>query len=242
MFTRVHHIGLVVADLEPAKKLWLDTYGFSVDESRSPLPDGRNVSLDNVNILDIPVGESEIEINKANDPQSGTGRDLERRGQGAHHICLYSDDIDDDVKRLQDAGLQLIVPPTGSSDQKGGSRALMEAAGAGMHLLISDADALPSIFGDVADILGSPGEWNYDRWVEATIEHMQMPSPKFEQVSNKNQRWARKYPWGLNAKRWLGLIERTKDAPRSYAQDLSEMNKWSLENLEDKDSLVQAEG
>ena len=122
MFTRVHHVGLVVADLEPAKKLWLDTYGFSVDESRSPLPDGRNVSLDNVNILDIPVGESELEINKANDPQSGTGRYLERRGQGAHHICLYSDDIDDDVKRLQDAGLQVIVPATGSSDQEGGSR------------------------------------------------------------------------------------------------------------------------
>jgi len=31
MFTRVHHVGLVVADMEPAKKLWLDTYGFSVD-------------------------------------------------------------------------------------------------------------------------------------------------------------------------------------------------------------------
>lgn len=122
MFTRIHHVGLVVGDLEAAKALWLDTYGFKVDESRSPLPDGRHVSLDDVNILDIPVGESELEINKANDSASGTGRFLERRGQGPHHVCLFSDDIDADVKRLVDAGNQLIVPPTGSPDQEGGSR------------------------------------------------------------------------------------------------------------------------
>ena len=122
MFTRIHHVGLVVEDLEPAKKLWLDTYGFKVDESRSPLPNGRHVALDDVNILDIPVGESELEINKANDPQSGTGRYLQGRGQGPHHICLYSDDIEEDVKRLQDGGLQIVVPARGSRDQKGGSR------------------------------------------------------------------------------------------------------------------------
>ena len=122
MFTRLHHLGLVVGDLEAAKSLWLDTYGFSVDEERSPLPDGRNVQLDNVNILDIPVGESELEINMANDPNSGTGKFLERRGAGPHHICLYSDDMDADVKRLIDAGQQIVVPPTGSADQEGGSR------------------------------------------------------------------------------------------------------------------------
>lgn len=122
MFTRIHHVGLVVTDMEPARKLWLDTYGFKAAESRSPLPDGRRVALDDVNILDIPVGESELEINRANDPQSGTGRYLERRGQGPHHLCVYSDDIDDDVRRLQDGGLQLIVPPRGSRQQKGGSR------------------------------------------------------------------------------------------------------------------------
>ena len=122
MFTRIHHLGLVVDDQEAAKKLWLDTYGFKVDESRSPLPKGRHVDLDDVNILDIPVGESELEVNVANDPNSGTGRFLTRRGAGPHHICMYSDDIDTDAKRLADGGLQAVVPPTGSQDQNGGSR------------------------------------------------------------------------------------------------------------------------
>ncbi|MBI2172386.1 MAG: VOC family protein [Chloroflexi bacterium] len=122
MFTRVHHVGLVVGDLEAAKKLWLDAYGFTVDEARSPLPHGRHVPLDDVNILDIPVGEGELELNKANDPNSGTGRYLARRGPGPHHLCLYSNDIDADVKRLKDAGQQLILGPTGARDQSGGSR------------------------------------------------------------------------------------------------------------------------
>ena len=122
MFTRVHHVGLVVGDIDAAKKLWLDTYGFRVDEARSPLPHGRHVALDDVNILDIPVGESELEVNKANDPNSGTGRFLARRGAGPHHLCLYSDDIEADVKRLKDAGQQIIMGPLGSSGQNGGSR------------------------------------------------------------------------------------------------------------------------
>ncbi len=122
MFTRIHHLGLVVGDLEAAKKLWLDTYGFRVDESRSPLPNGREVSLDNVSILDIPVGEGELEINKANDMTTGTGRFLERRGAGPHHLCLYSDDIDADVARLKAAGNQVIMAASGSRDQNGGSR------------------------------------------------------------------------------------------------------------------------
>ncbi|MCL0044307.1 VOC family protein [Dehalococcoidia bacterium] len=122
MFTRIHHLGLVVSDLQLAKKLWVDTYGFQVDESRSPLPDGRYVSLDNVTILDIPVGESELEINKANDLQSGTGRYLKKHGAGIHHLCLYSDDIDRDVERLHQGGLEIAVPPTGEKGQQSGSR------------------------------------------------------------------------------------------------------------------------
>ena len=122
MFTRMHHLGLVVANLEAARRLWVDTYGFKVDESRSPLPNGRHVELDNVDILDIPLGEGELEINRPNDSESGTGRYLAQRGQGPHHLGLYSDDIERDARRLQNGGLRLVVPPTGSPRQNGGSR------------------------------------------------------------------------------------------------------------------------
>lgn len=122
MLTRIHHFGVVVESLEHAKELWVDTYGFNVDESRSPLPDGRHVEKDNVNILDIPIGESELEITKANDSESNAGKHLAKRGQGPHHICVYSDDIDADVKRLTDNGLKIAVPTTGTPNQTSGSR------------------------------------------------------------------------------------------------------------------------
>ena len=121
-FTRIHHVGVVVPDLNAAKRLWVDSYGFGVDESRSPLPSGRHVALDNVNILDLPVGESEIEINMPNDTESGTGRYLTNRGPGLHHLGLYTDDIEGDVRRLEKGGLRTVVPSTGSSQQKEGQR------------------------------------------------------------------------------------------------------------------------
>ncbi len=111
-FTRIHHVGVVVADLDAARRLWVDTYGFKADESRSPLPHGRHVTLDNVNILDIPVGESELEVNWPNDAESGTGRYLANRGAGLHHLGLYTDDIEEDVRRLEQGGLRPVRTET----------------------------------------------------------------------------------------------------------------------------------
>jgi len=112
-FTKIHHVGMMVRDLEEARRLFCDAFGLAVDERRSPLPEGRHVAFDNVNILDIPFGETEIEVNRPNDPDSGSARFLAGRGGvGAlHHVCLYSDDIAQDVPRLRENGLQQVLPP-----------------------------------------------------------------------------------------------------------------------------------
>lgn len=72
-FTKLHHVGMMVRSLEEARHLFVDAFGLAVDEKRSPLPNGRHVPFDNVNILDIPVGETEIEVNMPNDPTRGPG-------------------------------------------------------------------------------------------------------------------------------------------------------------------------
>ena len=38
MFDRLHHAGLVVADLDAAKKIFADALGLRVDDTRSPYP------------------------------------------------------------------------------------------------------------------------------------------------------------------------------------------------------------
>lgn len=108
-FTKIHHVGVVAPNIEEARHLFCDVFGFQVEETRSPLPQGRPAS-DNVRIIDIPVGESEVEISCPQDTVSGTARFMAERGRPAaiHHICFYSDDIDADVARLRAAGLQQI--------------------------------------------------------------------------------------------------------------------------------------
>ncbi|MBI4337537.1 MAG: VOC family protein [Chloroflexi bacterium] len=107
-FTKIHHVGIVSPDFKTATDVLVDIMGFKVDERRSPLPKGRHVAWDNVEILDIPVGESELEINVANDPETGTGRFLASRGKpcAVHHICFYSTDLEKDCEYLRSKGMQ----------------------------------------------------------------------------------------------------------------------------------------
>ncbi|MEE8442724.1 MAG: VOC family protein, partial [Dehalococcoidia bacterium] len=105
-FTRLHHVGLVCTSLEEPLHLFRDIYGLDVNETRTPLPDGRYATSDNVRILEFTIGESEIEVTVPQDDASGTARFLASRGQGIHHICFYTEDIEYDVNRLKVAGMQ----------------------------------------------------------------------------------------------------------------------------------------
>ena len=63
MFDRLHHAGLAVADLDAAKKIFADALGLRVDDTRSPYPGGRKQrGADPTDILDIPIGDCEIEL------------------------------------------------------------------------------------------------------------------------------------------------------------------------------------
>ena len=118
MFDRIHHAGIAVADLGTARKVFADGLGLIVDQTRSPLPGGnRQRGGDPTDILDIPVGNSELELNAPptdGTTPGGTGRFIEARGGvGAlHHICLHSTNVADDVAHLRASGItQIAAPP-----------------------------------------------------------------------------------------------------------------------------------
>lgn len=118
MFDRIHHAGLAVADLDKAREVFADGLGLRVDTTRSPLPDGnKQRGADPTDILDIPIGNAELELNAAprdGTPPGGTHRFVEARGGvGAlHHICLHSDNVAEDVAHLRASGLtQIAAPP-----------------------------------------------------------------------------------------------------------------------------------
>lgn len=124
----------------------------------------------------------------------------------------------DEVLRLQrNSGLYIYPCAPMHQGELTTAFAVYEAAAAGMHILLSDADALPEEFGEIATILGSPGEWNYDDWVSEVVAHMTTDPVAFSKVSRRNRTWAGNRSWRKNGKSWVGLVERNYDAPRSYA-------------------------
>jgi len=97
----IHHIAIVVRDLDAALALYRDTLGLEMTERRE-------VPAEGVEIAFLPAGEGEIELLRPLDKESGVARFLEKRGEGLHHICLVVEDVETAMERLQEAGAQLL--------------------------------------------------------------------------------------------------------------------------------------
>jgi methylmalonyl-CoA/ethylmalonyl-CoA epimerase len=101
MIKRIHHIGIVVEDLEGALSFWQDALGLQVAQQTE-------VPEQEVRIAFLPVGEGEIELIKPTTATSGTAKFLDKRGQGIHHICVEVDNIDELLRQLKAKKVRLI--------------------------------------------------------------------------------------------------------------------------------------
>jgi methylmalonyl-CoA/ethylmalonyl-CoA epimerase len=101
MLEKLHHIGIVVRDLDQAKTLYQDTYGIEPELIyESPHAKAK--------IAFFPIGEFRIELIQPLDTESAAGRFLEKRGEGIHHIAFAVKDIDRSLGELEMKGVQLI--------------------------------------------------------------------------------------------------------------------------------------
>ena len=108
--TRIHHVGMVTGDLENARHLFCDGFGLSVDEHRTPWPQGRSGNGNALSVVEFPIGEMYYEVTAPNDSDSSAARFLEAssgRG-GIHYISIASNDIGKDVQSLVDKGIKLL--------------------------------------------------------------------------------------------------------------------------------------
>lgn len=105
--TRIDHVGILAGELEDGRHVFGDGWGLSVDEHRSPWPEGRSGTFDDVTSIEMPIGEMYIEISKPNDPNSPAGKFVEERRAGLYYISFASNDIKTDVAALQTKGVKL---------------------------------------------------------------------------------------------------------------------------------------
>jgi methylmalonyl-CoA/ethylmalonyl-CoA epimerase len=105
MLTSVHHVGVVVRNIDQAVTFWRDTLGLHLHKLETIDEQGVKAAL-------LTVGDSEIELLEPTVTDNGVARYLERKGEGLHHICFHSTDIESDLADLKAKGTEMIDQQT----------------------------------------------------------------------------------------------------------------------------------
>lgn len=101
MLKKIHHVGVVVPNLEQAMSLWRDLLGLRLTKSQTVQDQGVKAAL-------LQVGESEIELLEPLSPDNGVGKFLAKRGGGLHHVCFETADVERELDGAKAKGIQLI--------------------------------------------------------------------------------------------------------------------------------------
>jgi methylmalonyl-CoA epimerase len=101
MIQKVHHVGVVVRDIDQAMRFYRDTLGLRVHKDETIADQGVRATL-------LRVGDSEIELLQPVVPETGIARYLDSRGEGLHHVCFQVDDVERDLAALKDRDVELI--------------------------------------------------------------------------------------------------------------------------------------
>jgi methylmalonyl-CoA/ethylmalonyl-CoA epimerase len=108
----IEHIGLAVKDLAtavPLYELLLNTTCYKTER----------LEEQQVTTAFFQVGGSKLELLEGFSPDSVIGKFIEKNGEGMHHIAFAVEDIEAEMKRLQEAGFRLLQDkPLRGADNK----------------------------------------------------------------------------------------------------------------------------
>ncbi len=99
--TRIHHIAILVNDIENSLLFWRDLLGIEPTRIAEMPNEAARIAF-------LPVGESEIELVQPTTDDSGLSRFLAKHGPGMHHLCLQVDNLPGLLDQLKAKGIQLI--------------------------------------------------------------------------------------------------------------------------------------
>ncbi len=108
MFARIDHIGVAVAEIEPALELYRDALQLDVAHREVVEEQGVEAVL-------LDVGENHVELLAPLGEDTPVGRFLAKQGPGLHHVAYQVEDIEAALDACRAAGLKMIdeQPRTG---------------------------------------------------------------------------------------------------------------------------------
>lgn len=103
MIKRIHHVGIVVGNLEEALNLYVNTLGF--EQSDVLIPD----KGEKIKSVMVSQDGLTIELIEPVDPRGSMQRFLETKGEGLHHFSIEVDDIRNELDELGSKGMTFIM-------------------------------------------------------------------------------------------------------------------------------------
>ena len=113
MLDRIDHVGIAVAELDPAIELYEQTLGM-------PLVHREEVAEQGVEAVLLDVGEGHIELLAPLAEDTPVGKFLAKKGPGIHHVAYAVPDVAAALDSLSAQGVELIdsEPRRGIRDSK----------------------------------------------------------------------------------------------------------------------------
>lgn len=102
MITGLDHVAIAVADIEAAIARFAVDFGIALS--------GReDVPTENTSTAFFPLEGTRIELITPMEPGVGNvAKSLASRGEGVHHLCFRTDDIEADMRRLSGLGYRFL--------------------------------------------------------------------------------------------------------------------------------------
>ena len=99
MIVQIDHVGILVTDLEAALRFYTETLGLQAGpiETRDQPPIRRCC---------VRIGDAELELIEARDPEQTMMRFLPHRGPGIYHLGLRVDDVDAEAAAAREPGFR----------------------------------------------------------------------------------------------------------------------------------------
>lgn len=98
---RLHHVGILVSDLDDALQFYRGTLGLRVGTPHESAANDIRAAL-------IALGGSYLELFAPLTPDGSIAQTLAKRGAGMHHLCYEVGDIVAALAHCREAGVQLI--------------------------------------------------------------------------------------------------------------------------------------
>jgi methylmalonyl-CoA/ethylmalonyl-CoA epimerase len=101
MPSRIHHIGVAVADLDESIRIYQGALGAELVHRATNQKEGLEAAF-------LKVGDGEVELMAALREDSPVGKFLAKRGPGLHHVAYAVADIDTALAGARASGVELI--------------------------------------------------------------------------------------------------------------------------------------